>query len=270
MKKKNITTSLVFLAITVSGIPGIAFPVFAQTAASSPSGMQVEKSAKQTERMAKIISKANQEIDRRITELNKLIEQVGNMKRVSAQEKASLASMVQTQIADLNSVKTKIDADTDIETLRTDVKSITISYRIYALVIPRGHILVAADRLRMIANMMSETAIKLETRISTAKTAGKDVAALESALADLKTKIADALTQAAAAESTVALLTPDLGDATQMKNNKNALMDSRTKIKAGRQDVNAARKDARTIVEGIRKLKPSPSPSVSASPAPSQ
>jgi len=197
---------------------------------------------------------ADQEIDRRVNRLNDLGTRVQAMVRVSAAEKASIAADVASQASALLALKTKIDADDDIATLKTDIKSIAGSYRIFLLIIPRGHIMVAADKVGTTGDLFTAFAGKLQTRIADAQAKGKDTATLSASLSDMTTKIADANTQADAAVSLVASLTPDNGDQAKLKANEQALKDARAKIKAALDDLKVARQDAHGIVQALHKM----------------
>ena len=199
-------------------------------------------------------TKADQEITRRIDSLNTLTTRVGEMKRLSEQDKASITSLAGGNVTDLNTLKTKIDADTDLETLKTDRQSITKSYRVYMLVIPKGHILAAADRILETTTLMNTVVTKLEARIGTAQTGGKDVAQLSTSLTDMKAKIADAVTQANNAKTAVTSLVPDQGVQTQIDSNKTALNSARTMIKNGITDLKTARTDAETIRVNLKAM----------------
>ncbi len=206
-------------------------------------------------KVAKLIARGDKEIDNRIEALNKLTSRVQEMKLVSDANKASLASQIQNQVAGLNSLKAKIDADTDIETLKTDVKEITSSFRIFALVIPQGQMIAAADRLNTLIGDFSAIGTKLQTRINEAQAAGKDVTSLNATLTDLKNQLTDAQRQAEAAVSRSVSLTPDNGDAKILEANKTALAQARADIKVGKQDLVDARKDINTIMKGLKAFK---------------
>ena len=193
-----------------------------------------------------------QEIDRRIKMLNALNARVQSMVRVSASVKASIAARVQTEVSNLTVLKTKITGDPDFDLLRVDIKSVTDSYRIFMLVIPQGRITVAADKIRTVADSMTSFSAKLAARVATAKTDGKDTASAEASLSDMNAKIGDAKVQADAAVSLVVNLTPDNGDKTKMDANNQALRDARAKIKAAMEDLQAARKDAGSIMLTLR------------------
>jgi hypothetical protein len=199
--------------------------------------------------------RAGEEIDRRITALNKLVTRVDDKKRVSQDGKDNISATAQSQIQLLTTLKAKIESD-DTTTLKDDVSTITKTYRIFALVIPQGAIKAAADRIDTTVDLMTAFGTKLNTRINDAKTAGKDVSALESAYTDFTAKLADAKVQAQAAVDETVNLQPDNGDQATMTANKTALMDARAKLQAARKDLQAARADAETIIKGLRALNP--------------
>lgn len=192
------------------------------------------------------------EIDRRVGALNELSTRIGNMQRISDAFKQSLNSAVGAELSTLSALKTKIEGDTDSATLKSDVQSITDSYRIFALVLPQVRIVAAADRIATIFTMMGTLGSKLQARIQAAEQAGADVTALNAALGDMSTKLNDAQTQAQAAISVSAPLQPDNGDKTVMASNTAALKEARTDISTAQKDLVAARKDVDTIVKGLR------------------
>lgn len=195
---------------------------------------------------------ADQEIDRRMNLLQKLGTNVQAMIRLSSDQKARIDAMINTQISSLSALRAKIAAETDVDSLKADVKSIAQSYRIFMLVIPQGHVTVAADKIKTTADLMVTFSGKLSTRIADAQAAGKDTASLQSTLGDMNAKTADAKVQADAAIALVANLTPDTGDQAKAVANHQALVDARTKIQAGLKDLQQARQDARTIVKGLK------------------
>jgi uncharacterized small protein (DUF1192 family) len=199
-------------------------------------------------------ARATQEIDRRIALLNKDIARINAMQKLSAAQKTSLVTTAQLNINNLTTLKAKIAADTDIEVLKTDVKSITQSYRIFALVHPQGRIIAAADRILATSENLVTVQGKLQVRITAAQTAGKDVTAMNTAIAEIAAKSADAKVQAQNAINLVASLTPDQGNDTISQSNKAALVNAQTAIKAARVDLEIASKDAHTINKALKAL----------------
>src|SRR5690348_17049700 len=124
MKNKliQITTVAILAGIALAGIALPALAVTAGTgegvgmtasvgagvgAAAVGAAANVKVSAATNTR---IMDRADKEISRRIDALNALITRVGEMQKLSADEKTSLTSSIQAQIATLNDLKTKITA----------------------------------------------------------------------------------------------------------------------------------------------------------------
>jgi len=212
--------------------------------------------------VATIVNRADEEIARRITALGDLSARVDAMARLSSDEKGSLSSTIQSQISALNDLQVKIAADeaaNNTTTLKTDVQSIVTSYRIFMLVLPQGAIEAATDRILTISGIMGDLSTKLSARISAAASAGNNVSASQTALADMNAKIADANAQVQAANTEVASLTPDNGSSTLMQANTSALQDAHAKIVAAQHDLIAARTDAMTIIKALAGYKVSAS-----------
>jgi len=122
-----------------------------------------------------LLKKTNaiKEIDRRLASLEKLSGKINSIKRLTATQRETLLAQVQIEVTKLTELKTKINAETDATTLQEQKKSITESYKIYALFIPKIEIMAHADKIIEIADAM-----KVKT----------DDAALISKISDAKTK----------------------------------------------------------------------------------
>jgi len=227
-------------------LSALSIPVFAQTPSTSPNS---DKSAVQAQSQQLRRERADQEINRRITALNNLISRINGMKKLSNSDKSTLVSQVQSEITNLTSLKSKIDADTDPQILKTDKQSIVQSYRVFVLFIPKIRILAAADRMDVTADKLSDLVKKLQGRISQAQLASKNVTSLQTALTDMQNKISDAKTQYQNARNAVTPLTPDGYPA-----NKITLQAAHDMIKTGAQDLRSVLKDAKTIRNGLKEL----------------
>ena len=251
-------------AILLTALPAAALSLGVSASASaSSSGVAVNASA--SAKLSAVITKADSDISARITALNDMNSRVQNLKNVSATEKSSIATDVQTNSSGLTTLQGKIDADTGLATARTDAQSIFGTFRIYALVIPQGDILVSADRVVTITGLMSTLGANIQTRIAADQAAGKDVSALTAAYLDMTAKIADANTQSASAQTSVSALVPDQGNATVAASNHTALLAARADIKTATSDLQAARKDITTLLQGLKSLGGSASASSSVS-----
>lgn len=221
---------------------------------SMASSTESRKKEKMDDKISSAKERAIREIDRRIEGLMKLEGRAEFSKTASTSDKFDISATVQAEIKNFTDLRAKISADTDAETLKTDIASINKSYRIYALVIPQGQIKLAASKLVSAADAVSALSVKLEARINEAKTAGKDVSALTTALVELNAKVADARVQAAAAISLTASLSPDNGDEAVFQANKKALAEAKAKVELGGKSVRLARKSADTIVRSLKQI----------------
>lgn len=217
-------------------------------------GKLMKAEEKMMKKEDKTKTRAGEEIDRRIKSLTELRAKIGSTGRVSSEVKSSLSATIASEIKSLTELKAKISAGADAETLKADVKSVTASHRIFALVVPQGRILAAADKINATAEMTAALGVKLEARINAAKTEGKDVAVLERALVDLKTKIAEAKAKATVAIQTASVLKPDNGDNAVFQANKKALAEANVSVKDGNKALKEARKAADTILKAFKSM----------------
>lgn len=240
-----------FLAIVVTTTSASTErSTFAQAREGSKAAVREQKIQEKVEnRTDTLKQRADKEITRRIEALKKLLVKISGFKKLSATQKTTLTTQVQTEISRLTTLQAKIAADTDAATLKADIASIVTSYRIFALFMPKIEILGAADRLLNTSEEMSSQAARLETKLSEAQAKGQTVTDLQTLLTDMKAKIADAKLQGQNAINTVTPLTPEGYPA-----NKTQLQSARQMIVTGIHDLNTARQDARKIIVGLLKL----------------
>ena len=213
-------------------------------------------------RIRNAVTKAGAEVDQRVAALQGLLNRVNAMTNVSDAEKAALTNEVQAEITALTNLKGQVGQDAQLlasstgpvasSSLSADIQSITKSNRVYALVIPKAQINVAADRASTVYATLTTLSTKLASRITQAQSAGKDVTAAQTALTDLNAKLADAQTQIQSAKSAVANLTPDNGNADAQTANAAALKSGRSYLQKAQADFQAAQKDAKVIVKAIQ------------------
>ncbi len=259
---KNITTlALIACALITAPLFAVAADTVTAGVNTSVAAPTVKAEGSATAGAAQSIAlmrgkdRAHQEIDRRVTNLNGLIARVQAMLNLSSTDKTAIAGTLGAQITALNALKAKIDADADVTTLKGDVDSVTSSYRIYALVMPQGAIIAAADRIVTVAAKLHLIGVKFETRIVAAAAAGNDVTAVRVVLDEYNAKIADASLQAQAAVNAIVALVPDEGDATKKAANTKALKDARAQIVLAHKDLQTARNDANKILTALKSMK---------------
>ena len=154
----------------------LVMPSFAQVTTNVDSNVRQSSTTKAQERqqiraqkitanVQKNQAKGDSEITKRINSLNNLMAKIQAMKNLSDTNKDSLSSTIQTALTNLTSLKTKIDSSTSTTTLKTDLKSVTADFRVYALVMPQISLLAATDRIDSITSQMQTLSTKLQTRM---------------------------------------------------------------------------------------------------------
>lgn len=221
----------------------VASPAAALAAAKPAAG------ANDSQRVTVIKSKADQEITRRLNQLGKLQSLIANAQKLSTADKTALSGEVSNTVSGLTSLKTKIDADTDLATLKTDVQAIFAEYRVYALVMPKVRLIRTADDQQAAEAKLQTLAGKLQTRIASAKANGKDVTTLQTQLDDLNAKVAAAQSISAGVEQKVLPLQP-----TDYNSDHGILSGYQSQLKTAHQDNQAAFQDAKAIVQALKKL----------------
>lgn len=199
--------------------------------------------------MENLKERANKEIDRRIAALNKLLTRLGQMKKLSAEQISSLQAQIQTDIDGLNTLRTKINADTDLTTLRTDVKSIVTDYRIFAFFMKYIHLNAALERSSNLYDKLLLVHGKLAAKITEASSGGKDVTGLNTSLSEMKTKLDSAKTLIDAAIAEIAGL-----NAQGYPENTATLADARVKLKSAHTNLKDAHILSKKIVKDLRSL----------------
>jgi len=248
---KNLNKYIAIIS-TVTIIAGVVFFVPSSTFATENTGADKQTAAteNQANKIARLKAKGDQEISRRLTALQKINAKIDRVKLLTADQKASFKEQVNKNIADLTVLKAKIDADTDLTILRADVKSITTSYRVFALFIPKIYLLVSTDRALEAVDLLSSLADKLSTRLDQAAAEGKDVTDLKNDLTSMKASIASAKTQLQDIEDTIIPLTSE-----GYPGNKTTLKSARDKLKQARQNLVSAKHNAKTITATLKSMK---------------
>ena len=215
-----------------------ALPAFAQTATGS---------ANQSARLSALHTACDNAVSQRLASLQTLQTRITDLKKLSADQKTQYAGEITTDVNGLTSLKAKCDGDTDLTTLRADYHSVFTSYRIYAVFIPQLHLLVASDTMGYTADLLSNYATKLQSRIQQ----DGNPSNLTALLSDMQAKITDAHTQYSQVESQVGSLTPDSYN-TNPTGIKTTLQNARNEIKIGAQDLKTAWQDAQQIRQGLK------------------
>lgn len=241
--------ALFLLVGTVSNVEAVSENQKSTSTTNTKQQTAAEQTRLSDEKIASLKERAEKEINRRLTSLKNVSTKINSIKKLSEENKKSLDQAINNEIENLEALKLKIESTTDLDTLRQDVKSIKDSYRIYALFIPKIHILAGSDQLAIATDKITEIATKLEQKIQILEQNNSDVSGLKTYLADLKTKNADAIKQYQTIQSSVLTLTPE-----GYPGNKTTLQEARKMLQLGKQDIQKARQDATSILQGIKDI----------------
>lgn len=192
-----------------------------------------------------IQAKGDSEIARRLKTLNTLDSKVNSAVKLTAGDKSSLTSQVNSEISGLTALKTKLDGETTLAGAVTDAKSIISDYRVYALIVPKVMLIKTADDQQAVQAKLTDLSGKLKTRLDSAS--GKDVSSLQTSLNDLNSQVAAASAISSSVETKVLPLQP-----TDYDSDHTLLTGYRQQLQTAHSDDQAAINDAKTIISGLK------------------
>lgn len=217
--------------------------------ASAKTGAAGNNSTADKTKIQLIINRGNNEIARRLASLNTLSGKINGAAKLSADDKASLSGEVSGEISNLTNLKTKLDADTTLSDAKTDAQSIISDYRVYALVVPKVNLVKTADDQQVAEARLTALAAKLQTRITAAKSAGKNVTALQNGLTTMNGQISAAQAISSKIQSDVIGLQPS-----DYNSNHSVLSGDRNQLKTAQSDIQNAVGSASTIISSLKTL----------------
>lgn len=215
------------------------------------------KTANQAAKLERLKSFGATLIENRLASLLSLQTRITNMTQIEKTTKTALDADISQAITALTTLGTKIQADTDLTTLKTDIKSIYETYRIYGVVLPQSLGKASVARGQYILGRLTALETKLQATITSQTNAGKDMTEVNKLVVEFNAKIADAKTQLDLAETQFKSLTP-----TKTEEAKLARSAGKEAFEKAKEDLKAAH----TTLKQILDLLPSPSTSISNSP----
>ncbi|HEX9069870.1 MAG TPA: hypothetical protein VF807_13940 [Ktedonobacterales bacterium] len=187
-------------------------------ALAAPARADVTKCSAQSNPLQCIQLFGDSEIAKRLTSLQEATTKVnaivtkGQLTNAQAQP---LLSQISTDESGLHALKTKLDAETTVEAARADVKSIYLTFRIYAVFLPKLRHVVWLDVMTNVAFKMTHGTTKSGKPILDAiqdainKAPAGQRAQLNSLFADYKKQVQEAEAQIDAAQGQLPVLTPN-------------------------------------------------------------
>jgi hypothetical protein len=211
-------------------------------AMTAPAVASVRTTGMTSVRMTLLKDRGHLAIQRRLNELDRLTALVNGAKHLTSANRSALLSKLSSDRSGLQSLDTKIQGDTDAATLKADLTSIVTAYRIYVLVAPQVHLVVASDRVAAFVALGDTIAGKIQAAIDTAKGKGTDIKAAQAALNDMKKQLQAASAAIAGVASKVIALTPSgyPGNRTTLLSARSAILTARAHLVTERADALAA------------------------------
>lgn len=241
MKKTLLTTLALGMAFS-------SISVFADNDVTIPSSPLVSTVQPVTEKEEKVLgslkhskvqSRADLLIKERINALTTNMKVITADKSLTIEQKNSLNTVLTTNINGLIALRATIASSTDATTTKNLTASIYTNFRIYGIVIPQIRIEKRIYDLQNHTTKLSDTFLKVQTKINEYKGNGKDVSMWQKNLDDAKILVANDMNTLANLMVTVSALKPiDYGTSS------NALLESaNTSIKSVLKDFNTIKKN---------------------------
>jgi hypothetical protein len=209
-------------------------------AATTPTGSHCGQS------LQCVIDFGDARIADRITALQKLIDRVNNRIHLTSDQKNAIISSATNAITGLQGLKTTLDKETDITKARADVKSIYVTYRIFAVQLPLDYATMVADLLSYVQTTLSGKEPTILAAIQKAGSPGNTMQLYQ----DLVAKVSDAATQISAAQALFPNMVPANYPGTQQ-----TLQQIRTDLKTAHSDLETARSDLKQIIAALKASK---------------
>ena len=232
-----------------AGIFGVAGTILLTANIAFAQSTSTNLTMTQKQHLQDIINKGNQEIGRRLNSLNKLESKISAASKLTASDKAYLSAEISGEITGLTTLKGKLDAETTLVAARSDAQSIYTEYRVYYLVVPKVWLVKTADDQLIVESKLATLAQKLQTRIDSAKTSGKNVDNLQNELNDLTKQVSNAQSISSSIEQKVLPLQPS-----DYNSDHTILSGDRDQLKSAHTDNMAAYSDAKNIVNSLKNL----------------
>lgn len=164
--------------------------------------------------------------------------------RITSSDNDTLTSDISANQSGLNSLKAKLDGDTDAATARADYKSIFTTYRIYAVVLPRDYNELLQDVVVYADGRLQSEEPTIQDAINGAPASVQQQA--NQLFSDYKTQVTNSQAQVSAAQQIIPQLTVSAYNADPTG--------YRTTYDSYKTDTHTASLDARTAINDLHQI----------------
>jgi hypothetical protein len=189
-RAKLIAASLA-AALGLSGVTAVAAFAAAGPSSTAPATAPAPASKTATpNQLATAKDRVNLSVDRRLAALDQLATRSAADSGLSAADHSTVTADIAAARAALTSLKTKVDAETTIAAIRTDVRSAKTAAKADPAITQAG-LLARGYGSSAVLDRIDAGVARLKARLQAAQ-AGTDVTKAQAALSDLQAKAADA------------------------------------------------------------------------------
>lgn len=239
------TRALIGVSAAVATLAtGVAAPAFADSGTTSPTTGTTRSGSTEAPCLHTVQAWTAHAVNRREATITRLTDRVKANQHLSASDSSALLGTLSADGPALTQIGQTVTADTTCTQARTDAKTILTGYRIYAVVVPQVHLVLAADNGLYAVSRLQDSVPTLQKAIADEQAAGKDVSAAQTALTDLQAQISAASQAFTAAAPAALALTPADWNA-----NHDITAPVRDQVKTGRTALRAGLKDLHTATQ---------------------
>ena len=250
--------TLASLAIGGLLVIGSAAPAFAAqpspltpevATGSGARACSAQRAAAKDNSVAHLQALGDCEINRRLVTITTLQDHVSNPNGLTDGDRSALQGLLAAGTTGLTALKSKIDGETDVTTLRADIGTIVTDYRIYLLMVPMTAEVISADSEAAAVGRLTTVAGKLQDRIDAASgdvsQAQADLDNMTASLGQVSTSTLSDMTQALLALTPAGYNAGTAGPV--LKADHTTLQGFRTSLNAARADAVACRAALRAL-----------------------
>lgn len=191
-------------------------------------------------------ARAELEIVRRISALNKLIPKINSAKKVSSIQKSALVSEINSYVSYLSSLRETIAKQINFQGLIGNVSTLSASYNSFAVIVPKAHGVVIADKINTLGDKFTKTSNKLIEKMEKLRSSKKDVTSVQKTVGHMLFMMGDASNRSEIAAARVFPLTSE-----GYPKNKSILLDAKSRLQKSSKNLRLAALDAQKIVSSL-------------------
>lgn len=260
MKKLGLILIVILLAYSVTSVSAVdnatskEKPVAQQAESLANQIKQQENQASKgatqnTKQLIEIQQHADTLAQERIKSLNNLLTRIQNDNRLTADEKNSIKTNINTAIDGITTTKNKVDADTDPATARNDARQIITNYKVYEIIIPKTQILIMIYNLKTLSTKIQSLTPAIQNYINLEKNNNYNTTQLQNSLDDMNTQLQNINTILTADKINILTVSVSTSDA------KITFTSTRNDLATVRQDFSKIRVDIAKMKLAIQDLK---------------